>query len=153
MLFNFFRPIRTPEELVQRKPTLQGLCSWIEFNIWYEPGVKFFPSSEQVLKIREANCKGFAVLTYDCLKLMGYDPHIITITADERGDTFDGKYHHVVVFVEIGRTWHCVSCGVLSRHDEQATLLGAVKDFKPNATHIAEVDMKGSHIMTLLSKI
>ena len=155
MLFNFFRPIRTPEELVRRKPTYGGLCWWIECNIWYDKKWWMsWPTSEEVLKTRKAACKGFAILTYDCLKLLGYDPHIISITADEKAEgTFDGKYHHAVVFVEIAGTWYGVSCGILSRHDKQASLLDAVKDFKPDANYIAEHDTKGNHIMTLMSKI
>ena len=149
-MFGWFKPIKTVEDLVRRKRTYGEVCWWIENSIEYRPDTSpFWPTSEEVLRDREANCKGFAVLTYDALKRMGYDPHIISLMWEGQ----DGKLNHSIVCVEIASVWYSVSLGVLDRHDKAATLLDAVKSFESGVLYAQEVNTKGEHLMTLISKI
>jgi len=155
----FFKPITSIDELVSRKRDYKSVCWWIESNIeWSNKDRWRWPTSEEVLRTRKTLCKGFAVLAYDALKRLGYDPHIVGLMWDAPSkETWDGKSHHAVVMVELGDAsrpaWRCIDNGSINGCGKATSLLEAVLNYCPEVRWAGERDCRGGHLMTLVSKL
>jgi len=152
----WFSPIRTVDDLVSKKKTFKSICGWIEWNIdWVERSIATpWPTAEQVLKAKRASCNGFSVLTYEALKILGYEPHIIMLAwpAPKGKGGWDGDYHHAVTVFQDNGVLVCVDNGVL-HYGREAEILDFMKRLRPTLRYCAEADKKGSHVQTLMSKI
>ena len=151
---NFFRPINTVTELVERKKTFREITFWVEMNVWYIDRVigSLWPTADQVVKDKRASCNGFAVLYYESLRLIGLAPHIVSMMWPDEEES-DGKAHHALCIVAVNGNYYSLSSGCVSLLSEAASILEAVKEFKPDVLWAAEVDTKGSHVITIMSRI
>jgi hypothetical protein len=151
LLFDWIKPIRTPQELVRRKHNWRDALLWVRGHIEYEREGSVFPRPVDVMKRARANCKGFASLTAEILFLFGFFPRIISYAIRKDGE----DTHHVVVFFRSESSWIAVSNGLETRVKipVEAELLDAVKWVAPSVYYAQEVDPAGSHIQTLISKL
>ena len=154
-MFGWFKPIKSVEDLVDKKKTLNSITWWIECNIAYEnrlPG-SLWPTAAQVLTDQRASCNGFAVLTYEALLLVpGCVPHIVAMMWPKE-DNYDGKAHHAACFVEVGSIWYYVSNGILDVCRKATSLKEAILHVQPTVLFAAEVNREGKNPVTILSKI
>lgn len=102
----------TVNEIVKNNPTPEAVCNWMNKKVTYKTAAEtwgtagHWQTSEETLGLRAADCKGFAILAYECLKKLNVeDVKIVVLTSRHYG-------HAVVIFKKDGK-WRMVSNGRL----------------------------------------
>jgi len=102
----------TVDDVVKDKTTPEAVCGWINKKVSYTTEARtgktssHWQTSEETLNLRTADCKGFAILVYECLKRMDLeDVKMVALT--------NRRYGHVVVIFKKDGKWRMVSNGKL----------------------------------------
>jgi hypothetical protein len=112
LLLSFPALAVTVDDIVKDNSTPEAVCDWISGEIEYKTNVEtwgmsnYWQTPEETLRVQSADCKGYAVLVYECLKKMNLeDVKMVALTNNHSG-------HVVVIFKQNGR-WQVVSNGKL----------------------------------------
>ncbi len=102
----------TVDEIVRNNSTPEGVCGWITKKVIYKTDIEiwgtsgYWQTSKETLGLGVSDCKGFAILTYECLKKLNLeDVRMVVLTSRHYG-------HAVVIFKKDGK-WRMVSNGKL----------------------------------------
>jgi len=145
--------IKTPKELALKVKTPQKLSRWIRWNIsTIKPLYGSWPTPEEVLRIKGAFCKGYAVLAYSTLKHMGYMPSLVTFMW--RNYAGNLVSHAICVFHE-GSRWCYFDNGVLRFcGNGQGSLATVARYACPREVYAAfERNERGELIETLITEV
>lgn len=102
----------TVDGIVRNNSTPEAVCSWISKKVIYRTDIEtwgtsgHWQTSEETLRLGASDCKGFAILIYECLKKLNLeDVKMVVLTSRHYG-------HAVVIFKKDGK-WRMVSNGKL----------------------------------------
>jgi predicted transglutaminase-like cysteine proteinase len=146
-IFSWFKPKpkftpKTAQELVDGlSGNLDKIANWVYWKIWYRTDKDWkdeWKPSEKTLADKAGDCEDFAVLFYDILRILRYDPKIVAYYPKK------GIGHAVCFYVNHGGKW-CM----FSNSDWKQGLFGsswtAFKEYAlPTAVIWRECDTKGN---------
>ena len=138
-------PILTIEELIFIADTPVRLSRWITQNIEYRSMMdkrsgldrdKWIAGND-TLKKGYGNCRSLAILSFEVLKGLGYDAHILELTPPDHSNG------HAICAYNDGKIWRYLSNGELFNCHKYIKTLKAVGAYVESGWECVEKDTKG----------